>query len=153
MDNMEYITKSARETKALAREFRNSLIQDEKSEIRDGENGTVIALSGDLGAGKTTFMQGLAEALGVTQRIVSPTFILMKRYELSDGMLFHLDMYRLPDNNQEEIENLGLADIWSNPKNIVVIEWAEKIKDSLPKDTRWIRFEYIGEDKRKIVFE
>ena len=98
-------------------------------------------------------MQGLAEAIGIKQRIVSPTFILMRRYELSDGMLYHMDAYRIDKNVKEEVENLGLSDIWKDHKNVIVIEWAEKIKEWLPENTRWVTFEYMGENERKIVFD
>ncbi|MEK7499620.1 MAG: tRNA (adenosine(37)-N6)-threonylcarbamoyltransferase complex ATPase subunit type 1 TsaE, partial [Patescibacteria group bacterium] len=63
---------------------------------------------------------------------------------------YHLDAYRLNENKKEEVENLGLRDIWSDPKNIIVIEWAEKIKDWLPRDTKWVTFEYEGEDVEAI---
>lgn len=101
---------------------------------------------GDLGAGKTSFVQGLAKGLGINQPIVSPTFILMRSY----NNLYHLDLYRLEGELSMEIENLGLQDLWGKKGNIVVIEWAEKIRELLPKKTIWIDFQDLGEDKRKI---
>jgi tRNA threonylcarbamoyladenosine biosynthesis protein TsaE len=142
---MEYITESATETQKLAYKFADTL----KAKT---DKGIVIALSGDLGAGKTTFVQGLAKALGIEQRLVSPTFVLMRRYPLEkEGILYHLDAYRIDKNEKEEVENLGLSEIWDEKGNIVIIEWAEKVKKYLPEDTIWINFEYIGEDKRRIV--
>lgn len=152
MDNMEIITKSVGETKEVAHKFADSLAINNKQKTINKGNAITIALTGDLGAGKTTFMQGFAEAFGITQRLVSPTFILMRRYELTGGMLYHLDMYRLEENDKGEIENLGLSEIWSDPKNIVVIEWAEKIKGLLPEDTIWISFEYVSGDERRIIY-
>lgn len=115
--------------------------------------GIVIALSGDLGAGKTTFVQGLAKELGITQRLTSPTFILIRRYPIKTGILYHLDAYRLSDNIKSEIDDLGLAEIISDPRNIVLVEWAEKIKDFLPQDTQWIHFEYVDDAARKITID
>lgn len=142
---MELITKSASETQEAAVQFADSLTEKADSAI-------VIALTGDLGAGKTTFMQGFAKAVGVQDRIISPTFVLMRRYPIASGILYHLDMYRLENDDKGEVENLGLPEIWSTPGNIVVIEWAEKIKDLLPEHTKWVTFEHTDEDYRKIVW-
>lgn len=122
------------------------------------KGGGVFALSGDLGSGKTTFIQGFAKGLGIKSKIISPTFILMRTYKgIRQLTLCHLDLYRLEGDVEEEVKNLGLEEIWDDPKNIVVIEWAEKIKSILPKNTKWIRFsnplrgENLGEDTRKVV--
>jgi tRNA threonylcarbamoyladenosine biosynthesis protein TsaE len=141
---MERITKSAAETQKLAHELASTLKED-------GTKRNVIALIGDLGSGKTTFVQGLAKSLGIVVRLVSPTFILMRRYQMKKGMLYHLDAYRIDQNVQEEVENLGLSEIWDDKENIVVIEWAEKIQKFLPKDTIWINFEYVDENERKVT--
>lgn len=146
---MESITKSASETQKFAYKLADTLERRNKEERI--EKARVVALSGDLGAGKTTFIQGFAKALGITDRLISPTFVLMRRYPLKDsGMLYHLDVYRLDNNLQEEIKNLGLSEVWNTKGNIVVIEWAEKIKDLLPEGTIWITFEYMDENTRKI---
>ena len=113
-------------------------------------------MSGNLGSGKTTFIQGLAEGLGIKERIISPTFILMREHEISLDpvkVLYHLDLYRLEKNEASEVQNLGLFDIWNKPNSIVVIEWAEKIADIIPENRIWITFEDMGEDKRKIQVE
>lgn len=135
---MEVITKNAKETADLGKKI--------GSDLKGGE---ILALVGDLGAGKTTFIQGLAKGLNINQKIISPTFILMRKY----NNFYHLDLYRLEDNLEEEIRNLGLTDIWEDKKNIIVIEWAEKIKDFLPSRTRWVNFESIGDNERKITSE
>ena len=108
----------------------------------------VIALTGNLGSGKTTFVQGFAKGLGIKQRIISPTFILMRKYGEN---FYHVDLYRLEGNIESEVRNLGIEDIWKDPKNIVVIEWAEKIKKMIPKSAQWIKFENLGKDERKIT--
>lgn len=145
---MESITKSAFETQKLAYQIADTV----KKSIDEKQTGIVIALSGDLGAGKTTFVQGFAKALGILDRLISPTFVLMRKYPLRDSeVLYHLDVYRIDKNIKEEIENLGLTEIWNTKGNIIVIEWAEKIKALLPEDTIWITFEYVDEDTRKIT--
>jgi len=139
---METITKSAQETKNLGKKIATDL-----------KGGETLALTGELGSGKTTFVQGLAEGLGVKGRIISPTFMLMRKYEASKSDFYHIDFYRLEDDLENEIKNLGIDDIWEKKDNIVAIEWAEKIESSLPKDAIRLKFENIGEDKRKISIE
>jgi tRNA threonylcarbamoyladenosine biosynthesis protein TsaE len=135
---MEVITKNADETKKLGKSFSARL-----------KPGDVIGLSGELGSGKTTFIQGVAEGLGIKARVNSPTFIIMREY----GSLYHVDLYRLEENLEREVENLGLLDIISEGRSIVIIEWAERIKKLLPQKTNWVNFENIKEDKRKISIE
>ena len=144
---MEIFTDSARQTQELG--------QDTANRLRGGE---VLALTGELGSGKTTFVQGLALGLGITQRIISPTFVLMREYgmkrkgESGKGKrLYHVDLYRLEGNLEQEIKNLGLEDIWSKGENIVVIEWAEKIAEILPKKRIDVTIDIISEGKRRIT--
>ena len=142
---MEFITKSARETQDVGQKVAADLTK---------KTPTVIALSGDLGSGKTTFVQGFVRSLGINKKIISPTFILMRTYKAKKKkVLYHLDLYRLESNFEKEIENLGIKDIWKEEKNILVIEWAEKIRELLPDDTIWIKFEYFIDDQRKIIIE
>jgi tRNA threonylcarbamoyladenosine biosynthesis protein TsaE len=117
------------------------------------EGGKILALTGNLGAGKTTFIQGLAAGLGIKNKIVSPTFILMRQYDQGGRQLKlrHLDLYRLSNDIEKEVENLGLFDIWEDKDNIIAIEWAEKIKYLLPKETVFINFENLDENKRRIT--
>ncbi|KKU03547.1 MAG: hypothetical protein UX88_C0009G0005 [Candidatus Woesebacteria bacterium GW2011_GWC2_47_16] len=139
---MELVTKSAEETKNFGKEVASNL-----------EGGEVFALSGELGSGKTTFVQGFAEGLGIKGRIISPTFILMRKYGAGDKDFYHIDLYRLEGNVENEVINLGLSDIWAKPENIVVIEWAEKIEKIIPKSAKWIKFENLGGEKRKITIQ
>lgn len=137
---VQYITNSAEETQKLAQKI-----------AQEHKNGAIIALMGDLGSGKTTFTQGFAQGLGITARLISPTFVLMRQYPLPEnpkGMLYHIDLYRL--DNIQQIQELGLIEIFSNPSNIILIEWAEKLKDSLPKGTIKISFNRLDENKRQI---
>lgn len=116
-----------------------------------GNNAIVLALEGELGSGKTTFTQGLASGLGVKGRVLSPTFLVVKEFELphtNKTMLYHIDCYRL--ESTQELLDLGFKSIITNPKHIVIIEWADRVKEILPKDTKWIRFSLAGEDKRDV---
>jgi tRNA threonylcarbamoyladenosine biosynthesis protein TsaE len=95
----------------------------------------------------------LAEGLGIKARIISPTFILMRTYELPDERNFyHIDLYRLEKDIESEVENLGIPDIWAKPDNIVAIEWAEKIKDLLPESTQWIKFKTLENGDHEIIY-
>jgi len=115
--------------------------------LRGGET---LALVGDMGMGKTTFVQGLAEGLGVGSRVMSPTFVIMREHEGEKPVvLLHVDLYRFENNIEHEIDSLGLRDVWGKSKYVVAIEWAERARGLLPKDTIWI--EFSGEkDKRHI---
>lgn len=109
----------------------------------------VLALHGDLGAGKTTFMQHLAATLGVTELVVSPTFVIMKHYLLSGSDpftdLYHLDAYRIED--ELELTPLGLTQLLSEPTALVAIEWAERIDSMLPTHTLHLSFEIHNEQR------
>lgn len=131
-------TKSADETKMFAKEF-----------AEDFFDGGVIALSGDLGAGKTTFAQGFAEGLKIEDRIVSPTFLIIRQYPVPNqkNFFYHIDLYRLENI---DLKNSGLEEILSEPSNIVLIEWADKISGYLPKNVKRIELVKISEDDHEI---
>ena len=139
---MEYITNTAEETKEVGRELSASI-----------KGGEVFALCGDLGAGKTTFVQGFAEGLGITSRVNSPTFIIMRTYKAGEKILYQVDLYRMETKVESEIEQLGLKEAMGNENNIVLIEWAEKIKDLLPEKATWIKFENLDGESRKIIID
>ena len=115
----------------------------------------MLALYGDLGSGKTTFMQGFAKGLGIIRNIISPTFIIMRTYELGNreqgtGIrnLYHVDLYRI--ESEKDVEGLGLLELMHQPENIVAIEWPDKIENILPEDRVNIYFKYLGDEKREI---
>lgn len=131
--------------KKVARQFADQLTP--------GRAATVVALQGDLGAGKTTFTQEVAKALGVTDDIISPTFVIQKRYQLEDqvfGQLIHIDAYRLEE--ARELEVLGWGDIARDPANLILIEWPEHVEGLLAPETQYIYFEYIDEGTRRISY-
>jgi tRNA threonylcarbamoyladenosine biosynthesis protein TsaE len=113
--------------------------------------GDVIALSGDLGSGKTTFTQGMARGLGIRAAVTSPTFVLVNRYQAPDGrVLQHADCYRLA-NASLEMWDIGLTDLYEGD-DIVVIEWADRIPGLLPDDYLAIAFTYLDERRRQLRF-
>ena len=117
------------------------------------KGGEILALYGDLGSGKTTFMQGLAKGLGIKRNIISPTFIIMRTYEFKEKelkYLYHLDLYRI--ENVEQTVDLGLKELMEDRENIVAIEWPDKIENLLPENRIDIMFAYLGDDKREIRF-
>lgn len=148
--NKKYITNSAQGTKKIGQEFSKKL-----------KPGDFIALFGELGGGKTTFVQGLVRGLGIKRRIISPTFIIFRSYKLKakkskvkiesqkSKFFYHIDLYRITD--EKDIKGLGLDEIIKEKKDIIVVEWAEKMRDLLPKNRWEISFEYIDDNRRQIA--
>jgi len=151
---IEIITKSSEETKKAGMAL-GQIVE----RVPLSNKTFIIALKGDLGSGKTTFIQGLALGLKVKENILSPTFVILKEFPINFSAqggpasgwknLYHIDAYRL--KNPEELLELGFKDLIRNPENLIVIEWADKIKKLLPRNIWWIRFENLGGDKRKIT--
>lgn len=129
------ITKTAQQTRNFGKKLAKKI-----------KTGGVVCLYGDLGAGKTTLVQGIAQGLGIKKRLVSPTFVIMRQY----GNLYHLDLYRL--NNLEEIKALGIGEIWQDKKNILVIEWPEKIEKILPENKLVIRLKLLKNNTHEIIY-
>lgn len=121
-------TKSAEETAAVGRELAAYL----KIQKRRGQ-ALPLCLYGELGSGKTTFTRGFAKELGIKTRLLSPTFIIVRRYQLSKPFFYfyHIDLYRM--QSKEGLEGLGVADILSDNSAFVAIEWAEKLGTMLPE--------------------
>lgn len=121
---------------------------------RAAQPGLVIALSGDLGAGKTQLVRGFARGLGVTTRVHSPTFTLVNEYSGGRLKLFHLDLYRL--ETPEQIHSAGIEE-FLRPDGVAVIEWAERLEDGGWKiedgKIRKVRIEVLSETERRIVYE
>lgn len=131
-------TGSKEETQKLGEEFSQKI-----------KAGGVVCLYGDLGAGKTTLTQGIARGLGIEQNIASPTFVLIRRYNLPKAKyLWHIDLYRL--DNLQEIKGLGIEEIVADKSNLILIEWPEKIAHLLPRQRWEIKLEAVSENKRNI---
>lgn len=134
-----YITKSTDQTKIIAAKLVKNI------------KGGVFALTGDLGSGKTTFTQGFAKSLGIKDKIISPTFVVIRQHKIPKrkDFLYHIDLYRLEE--KEDLKNIGLDEMMKNPNNIILIEWADKALKLLPKNTIKINFEKIDTTTRKIT--
>lgn len=162
------LTKNPSQTKRLGKILAGELLKISR------KRALVIGLVGDLGGGKTTFLQGLAIGLGIKKRILSPTFVIMKKFKvpasassfakasedkkasagkqsLKFKVFYHIDCYRI--KSPKEILNLGFKEIISDSKNIVVIEWADRIRTILPRSTILIKFNFIDKHTRKIILK
>jgi len=160
---MEFLSKSLEETAKIARNL--------SSKLKPRKKATVIGLYGELGSGKTTFMKYLAESFRIEEIIQSPTFVIEKVYELRDTSneirknsgpsnivprtsyfdhLIHIDAYRI--EKEEEMLNLGWQEIMADPKNLICVEWPERIAGIMPEHVR-ISFEHIDKSSRKIKIE
>lgn len=176
------ITKSKEETEKFAEDFAKQILLA-KSNLINNTIALVIGLYGNLGTGKTTFTQGFAKGLCIKQKIISPTFVILKIFKITKkspslltlqktkktssfvkttkdkqnlkqenqfSNLIHIDAYRL--ENPEELLNLGWYELIKNPQNIVLVEWADKIKKILPKNYLIkINFKFLDENKREII--
>lgn len=107
--------------------------------------GMIICLDGELGSGKTVFVKGFAKSLGINENITSPTFNIVKEYNMGEMPLYHMDVYRLEEND----ESIGFQDYF-NGDGVTIIEWSELIEDSLPEERLDIKFKVIDEDIRVI---
>ncbi|MEK7162357.1 MAG: tRNA (adenosine(37)-N6)-threonylcarbamoyltransferase complex ATPase subunit type 1 TsaE [Patescibacteria group bacterium] len=143
---MKVITYSPLETKKLG-----ELLAKEVLKTKNG-NAVVVALEGNLGGGKTTFIQGFAEGLKLKNKITSPTFLIFRHYKLQTiryKHFFHMDAYRI--KKLSELEPLGFKKILSLPRSIVLIEWGERIKKALPKKTRWLEFRHGRKENERVI--
>lgn len=136
---MEWTVETLEETTAVAREL--------VAQLTPTDTATVIALHGDLGAGKTTFVQSFAAALGVTDTVTSPTFVIMKGYDTNEPweQLIHIDAYRIDDPT--EMQPLGFSELCRQPHTIICVEWAERISELLPSETIHMQFTVVGENR------
>lgn len=142
-----YLTTGPLQTQKLGKQLAERILQSSLQ-----KKALILGLEGDLGGGKTTFLQGFAKGLGIKEKILSPTFVIMKKFHVPYSMFhdfYHIDCYRI--KKSKEISGLGWKDIINNPGNIVAVEWAERIKTILPKDTLFFKFEFIDKKSRKIM--
>lgn len=145
------LSRSQIETIELAKNFTRKL-----------KGGEVVGLVGELGSGKTTFVKGLAEGLGIKESITSPTFVLLKEYILRPKtnlgglrkkvrIFVHVDVYRI--DSIEDIKSVGIEDYFNRDDVVIVIEWAKKIKKILPEHTIYIHFKHKSEKEREVSFQ
>lgn len=133
-DPQNYISNSPQQTIEIAQQIGATITP-----------GSCVCLYGDLGAGKTTFTQGFARGLHITDRVISPTFSLMRQYKSDNPMLsflYHIDLYRL--DSLEEIQSIGIDDAFADSKGVCLIEWADRLGEKLPKNR--IDITISGED-------
>ncbi|HVT01321.1 MAG TPA: tRNA (adenosine(37)-N6)-threonylcarbamoyltransferase complex ATPase subunit type 1 TsaE [Patescibacteria group bacterium] len=143
MEEERFVSENAASTQKLGEELAQSL-----------KPGDIISLTGNLGAGKTTFVQGLAKGLGIEERIISPTFVLVRQHNIHPKTqdlgsniktLYHIDLYRL--EGEESIKNIGLEEFLNDPNAVSVIEWAKKHPGLRPN----IEIEIENEDDKRVI--
>lgn len=142
-----FVSKSLEDTKNIAKKF----VEDATHILGMRESAIVVAMYGNLGSGKTTFVKAVAYEFGIKNTITSPTFVIEKIYKLENqnfDNLIHIDAYRLKSG--EELKALGWNDIFKNYKNIIFIEWSENVKDIIPNNAKKIKFNFIDENTREI---
>lgn len=139
-----FLTYSAEETRELGKKLAQEIV-----------SGTFVCLAGDLGAGKTTFVQGFLEGLGAAHPYVSPTFVIMKQYDLLvpiNGIerIYHTDAYRV---EAKDFENIGFAEWCTDKQGVVILEWPERAQELIPPNAKTISFKWKSDSKREIAFE
>ena len=145
---MKIKTNSLKETQKIAVLLAGELLKEKPSKTGGA---FVLALSGELGSGKTSFTQGLAKGLGIKEKVKSPSFLLLKKYEIpkTKRSLVHLDCYRL--EKFKDLEAIGFEEFLADPRNIVAVEWADKIKKHLPEENiLFLNLEYSNGRTRTI---
>ena len=159
---MKKIIKNLEEMEKFATEIANKIYSAPVPVNLD--KATVVGLYGDLGSGKTTFTKSFISAFSIKNTVTSPTFVIEKIYKIPKQNkkvgsatpnfcdfehIIHIDAYRLQSG--EEMKELGWKEIINNPKNIILIEWPEKIADILPKNTQKIEFTFVDENRREVL--
>ncbi len=142
---MKIVSKSLSDTQKIAEDF------IEKISMGFYPNALVVGLYGDLGSGKTTFTQAVAKIFGIKEDITSPTFVIEKIYDISHKnfkKLVHIDAYRL--DSAKELSALDWEKTMADPKNIIFIEWPERVLEVLPKNHAKINFKFLSENEREI---
>ena len=134
---MQYITHSPEETRALGRTLAQTL-----------QGGAVVAFTGDLGAGKTAFVSGMAEGLGIEERVTSPTFTIVNEYEGGRLPLFHFDMYRL--GSADELFHIGWEDYLAR-NGVCAVEWSENVDEALDGDAIRVDISRGEDDNTRII--
>ena len=135
--DFKFVSKNINDTLTIAENFESEKFPN-----------MVICLNGELGSGKTVFVKGFAASLGIEDNITSPTFTIIKEYENGELPLYHMDVYRL----DEMEENIGISDYFKKG-GVTIIEWAELVTNKLPEERLDIKFKIVDEDTRVLVFE
>jgi tRNA threonylcarbamoyladenosine biosynthesis protein TsaE len=141
-DTLEFISRGAEQTMRLGARLGRHL-----------DGGDVVALEGDLGAGKTVLAQGVGMGWGATTRLISPTYVLVRRHgRHQDGVgLYHIDLYRL--SSIAEIEMLGLEEVIGHPGAVCLVEWPERHAGLFPGERLWVSLRMLDEYRRSLVFQ
>ncbi len=140
---MEILSESATRTKQIGRTLGKKILSTEKK--------IFIALYGSLGSGKTTFLKGFAEGVGVKDEITSPTFLIYKKYEAKEEKKFyHFDAYRI---KSKDLSLLNFEEIIRGGNNIIAVEWSENIEEKIPLDAIKIYFSTVSQGKRRLIVE
>lgn len=142
---MKFISKDLKHTEEIAKSFL------EKIALEFSDKAVVVGLYGDLGSGKTTFTQAIAKLLNIEEHVTSPTFVIEKRYDINHEnfkKIIHIDAYRL-DSGKELLSLDWERDI-KDPRNLIFIEWPEKVAEVIPKNHSKINFKFVSENEREI---
>lgn len=145
---MEYLSVSAAGTKKLAGLLAKQILSEKKSPA----HARVVALVGDLGAGKTTFTQGFASGLGLKERMISPTFLIHRNYRIKNGPykeFFHCDLYRI--QSVKELKAIGFPAALKDSRNLFLIEWADRFPAILPKDAIWVELRHGRKENERTL--
>lgn len=153
---IEMVSKSPAETQKIARALAAEIMARRASPIRKpvSNGASVIALSGNLGSGKTTFAQGFAGALGIKEKVASPTFVLLKIYPITKKFkgfkyFIHIDCYRL--DSPKDLLDLGMKDFLKDRNAVILIEWVERVEKLLPKDAVRIQFFHKNNSRERVL--
>lgn len=148
---MKKISKNIKETTEIAKIFLEKILKNKGKQ----KGAVIVCLSGDLGSGKTAFVQSIAKHLNIKNKINSPTFVIIKKYIIKKtkehDFLFHLDAYRL--KNEKELLYLGWEEIIKEKGHLVFIEWPENVEKVIPKNSFYIYFSHQKDGSRKLEFK
>ncbi|MBN1486497.1 MAG: tRNA (adenosine(37)-N6)-threonylcarbamoyltransferase complex ATPase subunit type 1 TsaE [Anaerolineae bacterium] len=140
--SLEFISRSAEQTRRIGARLGSLLT-----------GGEVIALEGNLGCGKTVLAQGIGQGWGTTTRLISPTFVLLRRHESPQHIttkLYHIDLYRLA--NSDDVESIGVYDLIGDQDAICLIEWPERASDLFDAEYLWVSFDWLSDYRRSLIF-
>lgn len=150
MKHNKVVTNNPNQTKKLGENLAKKILKNGPA-----RKAAVLGLFGNLGSGKTTFLQGFGKGLGIKEKILSPTFIIFRKIKIPNqknfSYFYHFDCYRI--KKQKEILELNFKKIISDPKNIVAVEWPEKISGILPESLIRLKFRFVDKNSREVIIE